>query len=68
MGEFPAKRGLPRREKRPGVAAAARVQPNTESAVRYLVVTQGHRTYHETFLEAAEEFRQRRVLLAMVGR
>ncbi len=68
MGEFPAKRGRPLREKRPGVAAAARVQPNTESAVRYLVVTQGHRTYHETFLEAAEEFRQRRVLLAMVGR
>jgi len=68
MIELLIKRGRPCREKRPGVAAAARVQPNTESAVRYLVVTRGHRTYHETFLEAAEEFRQRRVLLAMAGR
>ena len=63
-----AKHGRPARERRPGVEAAARVQPNTESAVRYLVVTQGHRTYHETFLEAAEEFRQRRALFATVGR
>ena len=68
MIEFHAKRGRPCREKRPGVAAAARVQPNTESAVRYLVVTQSGRSYHESFCEAAEEYRQRRVLLAMVGR
>ena len=67
MIEF-LKRGRPSREKRPGVAAAARVQPNTESAVRYLVVTQSGRTYHETFLEAAEEYRQRRALFATVGK
>ena len=52
-------------ERRPGVEASARTQPNAESAVRYLVVTRGHRTYHETFLEAAEEFRLRRTLAAV---
>ncbi len=64
-----AKRGRPARERRPGVEAAARrVQPNTESAVRYLVVTQSGRSYHESFYEAAEEYRQRRALFATVGR
>ena len=66
MVELLARRGRPRREKRPGVEAAARVQPNTESAVRYLVVTHGHRTYHDSFLEAAEEFRVRRVTAVWV--
>ena len=56
------------RERRPGVEAAARVQPNTESAVRYLVVTQSGRTYHESFNEAAAEYWQRRALFATVGR
>ena len=66
MIELLARCSRPICEKRTGVQAAARVQPNAESAVRYLVVTRGHRTYHESFCEAREEFRLRRVMTVWV--
>lgn len=48
------------REKRPGVESAQAAHHGMESEVRYRVVTQGVRTYHETFTEAAVEYQVRR--------